>query len=187
VFNITSRLAAVIAVQTAAIAALSTTAPAIAITLGRPTSFTLQEATIFDIQSAFGANLLTSKELVQLYLNRIEAYDVYDKSGPQTKINSVLTLNPNALAVAEALDLERQQVGPRSLLHGVPIFLKDNIDTFDLPTTAGSVALAGSIPPNDAFIAQKLRDAGAVILGKTNLTEFANFLTNCNRLLLSAI
>ena len=177
VFNTTSRLAAVIAVQTAAIAALSTTAPAIAITLGRPTSFTLQEATIFDIQSAFGANLLTSKELVQLYLNRIESYDVYDKSGPQTKINSVLTLNPNALAVAEALDLERQQVGPRSLLHGVPIFLKDNIDTFDLPTTAGSVALAGSIPPNDAFIAQKLRDAGAVILGKTNLTEFANFLT----------
>ena len=79
--------------------------------------------------------------------------------------------------MAEALDLERQQVGPRSLLHGVPIFLKDNIDTFDLPTTAGSVALAGSIPPNDAFIAQKLRDAGAVILGKTNLTEFANFLT----------
>ena len=176
-FNTTQRFATMVAAQTVVVAALSTTAPAIAITLGRPTSFTLQEATIFDIQSAFGANLLTSKELVQLYLNRIEAYDVYDKSGTQDKINSILTLNPNALAVAEALDLERQQTGPRSLLHGVPIFLKDNINTFDLPTTAGSVALAGSIPPNDAFIAQKLRDAGAVILGKTNLTEYANYLT----------
>jgi amidase len=167
--------------QAAAIATASTlsaiSAPAFAFTLGQPTSFTLEEATIFNIQSALDTNLLTSKQLVQLYLNRIEAYDVYDGSVPQTKINSILTLNPDALAVAEALDIERQQFGPRSLLHGVPILLKDNIDTFDLPTTAGSVALAGSIPPDDAFITQKLRDAGAVILGKANLTEYANYLT----------
>lgn len=177
VFKATKSFAVTIAAQASVVAAISTTAPAIAFTLERSNSFTLQESSISDIQSAFDANLLTSKQLVQLYLNRIEAYDVYDKSKPQNKINSILTLNPDALAVAEALDLERQQVGPRSLLHGVPILLKDNINTFDLPTTAGSVALAGSIPPSDAFIAQKLRDAGAVILGKTNLTEFANFLT----------
>jgi amidase len=175
--NTSRRFVTMMAAQTVAIATVSTTAPAIAFTLGQPTSFTLEEATIFDIQSAFSANLLTSQQLVQLYLNRIEAYDVYDKTGSQDKINSILTLNPNALATAAALDLERQQTGPRSLLHGVPILLKDNIDTFDLPTTAGSVALAGSIPPNDAFIAQKLRDAGAIILGKTNLTEYANYLT----------
>ncbi|MDX2240306.1 MAG: amidase family protein [Leptolyngbyaceae cyanobacterium bins.302] len=176
-FKINKRFATVIAAQTAVLSTLSTTAPAIAFTLGQSTSFRLQEATIPQIQSAFEANLLTSKQLVQLYLNRIEAYDVYDKSEPQTKINSILTLNPNALAVAEALDLERQQTGPRSLLHGVPILLKDNVDTFDLPTTAGSVALAGSIPPDDAFVTRQLRDAGAVILGKTNLTEYANYLT----------
>lgn len=176
-FRTTKRFATMLAAQTAAIAAVSTTAPAIAFTLGQPTSFTLEEATIADIQSAFEANLLTSRQLTQLYLNRIEVYDVYDGSEPQTKINSILTLNPNALAVAEALDLERQQTGPRSLLHGVPILLKDNVDTFDLPTTAGSVALAGSIPPDDAFITARLRDAGAVILGKANLTEYANYLT----------
>ncbi len=176
-FKTTRQFATLIAAQAAAIAAISTPAPAFAFTIGQTTSFTLQEATISDIQSAFESDLLTSKQLVQLYLNRIEAYDVYDKSGPQNKINSILTVNPNALAVAEALDLERQQTGPRSLLHGVPILLKDNIDTFDLPTTAGSVALAGSLPPDDAFIAQKLRDAGAVILGKANLTEYANYLT----------
>ncbi|HEY9885166.1 MAG TPA: amidase family protein [Thermosynechococcaceae cyanobacterium] len=176
-FKTTKRFATVIAAQTAAIAAVSMPAPAIAFTLGPTTSFTLEEATIPGIQSAFASELLNSKQLVQLYLNRIQAYDVYDKSGPQNKINSILTINPNALAAAEALDLERRQTGPRSLLHGVPILLKDNIDTFDLPTTAGSVALAGSIPPDDAFIAQQLRDAGAVILGKANLTEYANFLT----------
>lgn len=176
--NSTKRFAPLLAAQAAAIATAFAPTSAIAFTLGQPTSFTLQEATIYDIQSAFEANLLTSKQLVQLYLNRIEAYDTYDGVGPQTKINSILTINPEALEVAEALDLERQESGPRSLLHGVPILLKDNVDTFDLPTTAGSVALEGSIPPDDAFITQKLRDAGAIILGKANLTEYANYLTS---------
>jgi len=161
----------------ATFAALSN-APAFAFDLGKPTSFTLQEASIFQIQAAYDAKLISSEQLTQLYLNRIAAYDAFDGVGPQgSKLNSILTLNPNALADAAALDAERLTKGPRSLLHGVPILLKDNVDTFDLPTTAGSVALEGSIPLDDAFIAKQLRDAGAIILGKTNLTEFANYLT----------
>ena len=139
---------------------------------GLAATFSLETATIADINSAFDAGALTSQQLTQLYLNRIEAYD---DSGPN--INSYLTINPNALETAAALDLERQTQGPRSPLHGIPVLLKDNVDTFDLPTTAGSVALEGSIPPNDAFITQQIRDAGAVILGKANLTEYANYLT----------
>ena len=134
-------------------------------------TFNLVEATVSDINTAFDAGALSSEQLTQLYLNRIETYD---NNGPN--LNSVLTINPNALQTAAALDQERQSTGPRSPLHGVPVLLKDNIDTFDLPTTAGSVALEGSIPPNDAFITQQLRDAGAVILGKATLTEYANFL-----------
>lgn len=133
-------------------------------------SFNLEAATISDINEAFDNDILTSEKLTQLYLNRIDAYD--------DTLNSIIALNPNALETAAALDLERQTTGARSPLHGIPILLKDNIDTFDLPTTAGSIALEGSIPPDDAFITQKLRDAGAVILGKASLTEFANFLTD---------
>jgi amidase len=133
-------------------------------------TFNLENATVTDINEAFDNGALTSEQLTQLYLNRIDAYD--------DTLNSIITLNPNALATAAALDLERKTTGARSPLHGVPILLKDNIDTFDLPTTAGSVALEGSIPPDDAFITQKLRDAGAVILGKASLTEYANFLTD---------
>lgn len=136
-------------------------------------TFNLEKATVADVNAAFDAGALTSEGLTQLYLNRIDAYD---NNGPT--INSFLTINPNALQTAAALDQERQLTGPRSPLHGVPVLLKDNIDTFDLPTTAGSLALEGSIPPNDAFITQQLRDAGAVILGKANLTEYANFLAN---------
>lgn len=131
-------------------------------------TFSLQEATIADINAAFDADALTSEQLTQLYLNRIDAYD---DSGPN--INAIRTLNPNALETAAALDKERQSTGPRSPLHGIPILLKDNFDTFDVPTTGGSVALAGSIPPDDAFVVQKLRDAGAVIIGKTEMDEFA--------------
>lgn len=130
--------------------------------------FTLKEATIADINQAFNAGILTSESLVQLYLNRIAAYD---DAGPT--INSVLTINPNVLETAIQLDLERQISGPRSPLHGIPILLKDNHDTFDMPTTGGSAALIGSIPPDDAFVVQKFREAGAIILGKTEMDEYA--------------
>ena len=130
--------------------------------------FRLEEATVSEINKAFDAGALTSEQLVQLYLNRIDAYD---KQGPS--INAILTLNFNALAEAAALDLERNTTGPRSPLHGIPIVLKDNFDTFDLPTTAASKTLAGSIPPDDAFTVKQLRDAGAIILAKVNLSEFA--------------
>lgn len=128
--------------------------------------FRLEEATINDINKAFDADALTSEGLTRLYLNRIEEYD--------DTLNSLIAVNPNALSIAKALDVERQTTGPRSPLHGIPIILKDNFDAFDLPTTGGSVALAGSIPPDDAFITQKLRDAGAIILAKGNLDEWAH-------------
>lgn len=131
-------------------------------------SFRLEEATVANINAAFDAGALTSEQLTQLYLNRIDAYD---EQGPN--LNSIITINPNALETAAELDAERGATGPRSLLHGIPVILKDNYDTFDLPTTGGSDTLAGSIPPDDAFTVQQFRDAGAVILGKANLSEFA--------------
>lgn len=140
-------------------------------------TFRLEEATVADINAAFDAGALTSERLTQLYLNRINAYD---KQGPS--LNSIITLNPNALQTAAALDKERKTKGPRSPLHGIPILLKDNYDTVDLPTTAGSLALADSIPPDDAFQTKKLRDAGAVILGKTNMHEFAADVTTVSSL-----
>ncbi|MGP1385291.1 MAG: amidase family protein [Thainema sp.] len=133
-------------------------------------TFSLIDASVSDINRAFNAGALTSESLTQLYLNRIDAYE--------GQLNNFISINPDALETAKLLDLERQTSGPRSILHGIPVVLKDNIDTFDLPTTAGSVALEGSIPPDDAFITAKLRDAGAIILGKASLTEFANFLTS---------
>ena len=140
-------------------------------------TFSLEEATVTDINAAFDAGALTSEQLTQLYLNRIEAYD---EQGPS--LNAIITINPNALQIAAELDQERQTTGPRSPLHGIPVLLKDNYDTFDLPTTNGSLSLEGSIPPNDAFQTQKLRDAGAVILGKTNLHEFARGVTTISSL-----
>ena len=131
-------------------------------------AFKLEEATITSINKAFDANALSAEELVQLYLNRIEAYD---DAGPM--INSVLAINPSALQTARALDIERQTSGPRSRLHGIPILLKDNHDTFDIPTTGGSDALVGSLPPNDAYVVDRFRDAGAIILGKAEMDEFA--------------
>jgi len=133
-------------------------------------SFSLQEASISSINEAYNNGVINAKKLVQLYLNRITAYDL--PTG--LNINSVISLNSNALAEAAALDIERSTTGPRSLLHGIPILLKDNIDTFDLPTTGGSVALRGSVPTDDAFVVKQLRDAGAIILGKTNLDEWAH-------------
>src|SRR5206468_6080045 len=109
--------------------------------------------------------------LTKKYLARIEEID---RHGPV--LNSVLETNPDALSIAVALDAERKSKGPRGPLHGIPVLIKDNIDTHDrMTTTAGSLALRGSIPLQDSFVAKQLRDAGAVILGKTNLSEWANF------------
>ncbi|HKP85344.1 MAG TPA: amidase [Blastocatellia bacterium] len=133
--------------------------------------FELDEATIAELQEAMKSGKYSARRIAEMYLARI---DDMDKRGPA--INSVIEINPDALAIADALDRERKQKGPRGLLHGIPILIKDNIDTADrMNTTAGSLALAGSIPSKDAFIAGRLREAGAVILGKTNLSEWANF------------
>lgn len=131
----------------------------------------MHESPILHLQSRMDAGELSAVGLVETYLARIEAID---RSGP--RLNAVLELNPDALAIAAALDEERRQQGPRGPLHGIPILLKGNIDTADrMQTTAGSLALAGSIPPQDAFIVQRLRQAGALVLGKANLSEWANF------------
>lgn len=136
-----------------------------------PAAFELDEVTLAELQEGMASGKFTARSLVKKYLERIE--DI-DKDGP--KINSVIELNPDAVSIAEALDSERRQKGPRGPLHGIPILIKDNIDTADrMKTTAGSLALLESRPLRDAFVAKKLRDAGAVILGKTNLSEWANF------------
>ena len=131
-------------------------------------SINVETATIADLQAAFQKGTLTSEKLTQIYLARIQAYD---KQGPT--INAVITLNPNALAEARALDAERKAGKVRGPLHGIPVVLKDNFNTFDMPTTAGSQLLAGSIPPADGFLTKKLRDGGAIIIAKVNLSEFA--------------
>ncbi len=131
-------------------------------------TFTLEEASIQDIQAAIDSGSLTYEELVRMYLARIAAYE---DAGP--KLNSIITLNPEALKIAAQLDKEFKTSGRRSALHGIPVLLKDNVDTVDMPTTNGSVILKNSIPPNDAFIAQRLRAAGAIILGKAAMGEFA--------------
>jgi amidase len=128
----------------------------------------LTSATIADLNYAFVKGTLTSERLTEFYLARIAAYD---KQGPA--INAIISLNPNALAEARALDAERKAGKVRGPLHGIPVVLKDNYNTFDMPTTAGSQLLAGSVAPADAFVVQKLRAAGAIILAKVNLSEFA--------------
>jgi amidase len=132
-------------------------------------SFELEEVTVRELQQGMSSGKLTARSLSEKYLGRIEAID-------KRTINSVIEVNPDALAIAEQLDRERKAKGPRGPLHGIPVLIKDNIGTHDrMMTTAGSLALMGSIPPRDSFVAQKLREAGAVILGKTNLSEWANF------------
>jgi amidase len=126
-------------------------------------------ATIAELNAAFSAGTLTSEKLVQLCLARIQAYD---HQGPA--LNAVLAINPRALDIARSLDAERKTKGPRSPLHGIPVVLKDNYNTVDMPTTGGSVLLEGSIPPDDAFLVKKLRTAGAIILAKVNMSEFAS-------------
>jgi amidase len=137
-------------------------------------SFELEEVTITELQDAMKSGKYTARSIAEKYLARI---DQIDKQGPT--LNSIIELNPDALAIADALDKERKDKGPRGPLHGIPVLIKDNIDTADkMMTTAGSLALSGSKPLKDASVAQKLREAGAVILGKTNLSEWANIRSN---------
>ena len=133
-------------------------------------SFEFDEKTVSELQEDMKSGKYTAYSIAEKYLSRIE---VIDRHGPA--VNSVIETNPDALAIASALDKERKEKGPRGPLHGIPVLIKDNIDTADrMMTTAGSLALVGSKPPKDSFVAQKLREAGAVILGKTNLSEWAN-------------
>ncbi len=132
--------------------------------------FELEEITISELQDGMKSGKFTARSLVEKYSARI---DEVDKHGPA--VNAVIEMNPEALGIAEALDQERKSKGPRGPLHGIPVLIKDNIATADrMMTTAGSLALVGSKPTKDSFVAQKLRAAGAVILGKTNLSEWAN-------------
>ena len=141
------------------------------VTIAPPPAFELDELTIAELQSGMASGKYSAQSLARQYLERL---DEVDKHGPT--INSVIELNPDALSIASELDKERQAKGARGPLHGIPVLIKDNIDTHDrMTTTAGSLALGGSIPLQDSFVAKKLREAGAVILGKTNLSEWANF------------
>jgi amidase len=155
-----TRLASAVAL-TAAL--LGTTVPVSA----KPVEF--DQATIADLNAAFAAGTLTAEKLMELCLARIKAFD---RDGP--KLHAVMALNPKAMEQAKALDAERKAGKVRGPLHGIPVVLKDNFDTVEMPTTGGSVILEGSIPPDDAYMVKKLRDAGAIMLAKVNLGEFAN-------------
>jgi amidase len=134
-------------------------------------TFPLEEASAAQLQEWMTSGRYTARAIAQMYLDRIEQID---RQGPT--LRSVIEINPDALSIADALDKERAQKGPRGPLHGIPVLIKDNIDTADrMSTTAGSLALEGSHPPHDAFVVSRLRAAGVVILGKTNLSEWANF------------
>jgi amidase len=136
-----------------------------------PNAFELEEMTIAQLQAGMESGKYTARGLAEAYIERIG-----ELNGRGPALRAVLEVNPDALAIAEALDRERKEKGPRGPLHGIPILIKDNIATADrMTTTAGSLALQGSIPSRDAFIAARLREAGAVLLGKTNLSEWANF------------
>ena len=159
-------------IAVAAFPALAGTDEAAASPLSSPEvkSFELDEMTIAELQKGMTTGKYTARSITQKYLTRIAAVD---KKGPA--LNSIIELNPDALKIADELDKERKAKGPRGPLHGIPVLIKDNIDTVDrMATTAGSLALVGSKPPADSFLVQRLRAAGAVILGKTNLSEWAN-------------
>ena len=133
--------------------------------------FELNEITISELQGKMQSGKYSSEQITKLYLDRIEAID---RNGP--KLNAIIEINPEAIEIAKAMDKERREGKIRSNLHGIPILIKDNIDTADkMMTTAGSLALVGNIASNDAFVVKKLRVAGAILLGKTNLSEWANF------------
>ncbi|MGB5290452.1 MAG: amidase [Lysobacterales bacterium] len=141
------------------------------IPLSQAESVDYREYDIESLQALMQAGELSSRKLVEFYLARIETVD---RNG--ARLNSIIEINPQAIGIAEALDAERRKSGPRGPMHGIPVVLKANIDTADeMETTAGSLALKGHHPPADAFVVTKLREAGAVILGKANLSEWANF------------
>lgn len=145
-----------------------------AVTSSETPTFQFDEITIAELQEGMKSGKFTARSVAEKYLGRIAAID---KRGPT--INCVIEVNPDALEIAETLDKERKEKGTRGPLHGIPVMIKDNIDTADrMMTTAGSLALVGAKPPKDSFVAQKLREAGAVILGKTNLSEWANIRSN---------
>ncbi|MGH9311803.1 MAG: amidase [Vicinamibacterales bacterium] len=142
-----------------------------ALVVPQPVPFDLEEATIDQLQAGMAAGRYTARQIAERYLDRI---DTIDRSGPT--LGSVIETNPDALGIADALDRERREKRARGPLHGIPVLLKDNIDTADrMMTTAGSLALVGQAPDRDAFLVERLRAAGAVILGKTNMSEWANF------------
>jgi amidase len=131
-------------------------------------TFDLLTASIADIQDAVDGGALTYETLVRLYLARIDAYD---KKGP--RLNAVIAINPRATETARALDEERKAKGRRGPLHGIPVAIKDNVDVADMPSAGGSLAFKNSVPARDATIVQRLRDAGAIVLLKTNMDELA--------------
>ncbi len=148
-----------------------TTKKMIAVNIAAGDDFELNELTIGSMQQKFASAQYSSQQVTELYLKRIEAID---KNGPA--LHAVIELNPDAISIAKAMDAERKAGKIRGPLHGVPLLIKDNIDTADkMQTTAGSLAMLGNIASKDAFIVKKLREAGAVLLGKTNLSEWANF------------
>ncbi|MDQ3160080.1 MAG: amidase family protein, partial [Pseudomonadota bacterium] len=135
-----------------------------------PAAFAFEEADIASLQAKMADGSLSSRALTQAYLDRIGSVD---DAGPM--LNAIIETNPDALKDADALDAERKAGKIRGPLHGIPVLLKDNIDATPMVNSAGSLALANHRPKTDAFLVQRLRDAGAVILGKTNLSEWANF------------
>ena len=135
-----------------------------------PPGRTVVEKSILDLQTELAAGATTSEALVAAYLTRIAAID---RSGPA--LHSIISLNPDAVSQARALDAERRNGKLRGPLHGIPVLIKDNIETRELPTTAGSLALAQNMTGRDSPMAARLREAGAILLGKTNLSEWANF------------
>ena len=139
------------------------------VTAAAQSAVTLDAATIPELNAALDAGTVTAEALTRWSLARIDAYD---RHGPQ--LRGMIVVNPKALDLARALDAERRRSGRRSALHGIPVVVKDNFDTADLPTTAGSLMLEGSRPPDDAFLVAKLIAAGAVLIGKANLSEFAS-------------
>src|SRR5215211_4497966 len=155
---------------TAATCAVAIANPASAL----PAAFEFDELTISDLQQGLQSGKYSSRELVEKYSDRISEID---KKGPA--LYSVIEMNPDAEKIATELDRERKERRSRGPLHGIPILIKDNIDTHDrMMTTAGSLALVGARPARDAFVAQRLREAGAIIIGKTKLSEWANFRSN---------